>query len=481
MEENLIRSIVTLILKGFPHIMQHTPNSSISPEENTPLIAEVLTFFENVLKPAPTEEEPEARRKRGNPGKLTWAHLWLAAIVGIVRKAAGPADLWRIITLNSLGSFAAVAIRRQAVRQRLLAAGLAPLSQILAAVNASLQRDPIATAAISIASFATEIVALDESTLDAVARLCDEVGHLPADSAVLRVGKLVGLFDLRRQCWMRVQFRSDMYAHCKVGAGLLLEGLQKGSLILADLGYFTFAWFDYLTDQGYWWISRLKPKTSVERIHTFFEHGETLDALVWLGVHRSDQAAHAVRMIQYRAGGTLYCYVTNVRDPQVLPMHEIAQLYARRWDIELAFKLLKKHLGLRLWWACDQCLVMQQIILTLIMAQVLHHLQRKVADQAGVDPFDVSLPTLITVLTQACVPCPRGLVATLVEHGVSWELIRPHGRLRPQAPIIEPRELTPLPPDVGLWRRPRHTVSKKSRHPRTTSPFDFRFLPQFLI
>jgi len=47
--------------------------------------------------------------------------------------------------------------------------------------------------------------------------------------------------------------------------------LPVGSLILEDLGYFGFAWLDWLTDAGYWFISRLKEKTSYEILHTFIQ------------------------------------------------------------------------------------------------------------------------------------------------------------------------------------------------------------------
>jgi hypothetical protein len=480
MRENPFKRVNILNVKGFPLMMKHTPLTAGSPNEAPPLIRQVLAFFESVLVPPESAKQPP-KPQRGHPQTLGGPHLWLAMLLGLFRRAEGIADVWRLITLAPVGTFAPVKLTQQAVRQRLLSAGLAPVERLLQAVNACLQSRPIQRTALPLAGFAKEIVALDESTLDAVARLCDEVAHLPGDSALLRVGKLTGLFDLRRQCWVRLQFRCDVYAHCKTAAALLLEGLQQGSLILADLGYFGFAWFDYLSDQGYFWISRLKPNTSLSRIHVFFEQGDTLDALIWLGVHRSDQAAHAVRLVQLRLDGTLYQYVTNVCDPALLPLHEIAQLSARRWDIELAFKLLKQHLGLRLWWACDQRLVMQQIYLTLIVAQVLHHLQLELAAAAGVDPFDVSLPILITVLTEACWPCPGGLIATLVEQGRFWKLIRPHGRLRPQAPIIDPQRLEPVPDGLVLARRARHTIAKKPRHPRTTSPFDFRFLPRFLI
>jgi hypothetical protein len=56
-----------------------------------------------------------------------------------------------------------------------------------------------------------------------------------------------------------------------VGVLFLLETLQQGSLILADLGYFSFAWFDDLTGPGCGWISRLKSKTSSTVLQILYE------------------------------------------------------------------------------------------------------------------------------------------------------------------------------------------------------------------
>ena len=63
----------------------------------------------------------------------------------------------------------------------------------------------------------------------------------------------------------------------------MLCSVKQGALVLADLGYFCFRWFDELTDLGYSWISRVKENTSVVVLHTYYEAGETFDRLVWLG------------------------------------------------------------------------------------------------------------------------------------------------------------------------------------------------------
>ena len=123
-----------------------------------------------------------------------------------------------------------------------------------------------------------------------------------------------------------------------------------------------------------------------------------MDALIWLGAYRSDKAAHAMRLIQFRRGDHLYCYITNVLDPQMLPFHEVVQLYARRWDIELIFLLLKEHFGLHIWWSSKQDLMLCQLWIALILAHLLTRLRFQVAEAASVSYFDGSHPVLMDLL-----------------------------------------------------------------------------------
>ena len=152
-----------------------------------------------------------------------------------------------------------------------------------------------------------------------------------------------------------------------------------------------------------------------------------LDAIVWLGKYRADRAAYAVRLVCFSFHGTQYRYLTNVLDSTQLSMRDIAQLYARRWDIELAFKLLKCELGLHLWWGARPELVLIQLWLALILAQLLHALQLQVALQAEVDPFDVSLHLLVELLRDAA----DRLHASPRTLGSAWACTRTHSSLQP--------------------------------------------------
>jgi IS4 transposase len=57
------------------------------------------------------------------------------------------------------------------------------------------------------------------------------------------------------------------------------------------------------------------------------------------------QARHLVRLVRLGDGIGIRMYLTNVCDPQLLSLGEVAQLYARRWDIEMAFRLRKRVSG----------------------------------------------------------------------------------------------------------------------------------------
>jgi len=307
----------------------------------------------------------------------------------------------------------------------------------------------------SLAAFATEVVALDETTLDPVARLLPVLRALPRGAKALLPGKLTGLFDLRCQQWRRLVHQPNPQQNEKVAAAAMVADLPRGTLVLADLGYFGFAWFDALTTQGLWWISRLRAKTTYTVLHRYYEAGEVFDGLVWLGAYRADRAAHAVRLVRFPVGGTTYTYLTNVLDPHVLPLREIAVLYARRWDIELAFKTVKRHLQLHLIWSAHTTAVLQQVWAVLIIAQILQALQLEIAGRAGVDPFDVSLALLVQYLPQYAYT-GQDPVAVFVTEGRALGFIRPSRRTRVQAPTIPPDQLAPLPPGLSLVRPARY-------------------------
>lgn len=161
-------------------------------------------------------------------------------------------------------------------------------------------------------------------------------------------------------------------------------------------------------------------------------------------------------------GKQLRLYLTNVLDPAQLSMVDIAALYARRWDIELAFLTLKEHLGLHHWWSSKRLLIVQQVWVVLILAQLLQAMRLEIAAEAHVDPFDVSLPLLVKyvphLIRQRQSPIPWVLT-----FGSHLGFIRQSTRLQVVAPQIAPEHLIPLPADLQLTKpRPLSRISTSS-------------------
>lgn len=65
-------------------------------------------------------------------------------------------------------------------------------------------------------------------------------------------------------------------------------------------------------------------------------------------------------------------YLTNVRNRLTLPASEVIRLYVRRWDIELAFRLLKDHVCLNLLWSARWEVSDVQIWACLTLADLFH-------------------------------------------------------------------------------------------------------------
>jgi hypothetical protein len=481
MRENPFKNELFILLKQKkgPSLMAH---DTAYPQALAPAMpGQMVSFLEQMLALSSTESAIVAKRGRGRPATFCLQHLWLALLIGILSQADGLRRIWRSMVLGPMGSFPILTVTYEAVRSRLLAAGTESLQQLFEHISAHLARllSKEELSALPLASFAPQVVALDETTLDELKRLTGDLEKVPDKDPHLRPGKLAGLLDLRLQQWVRLQFRADVPAGCNMGILELLEGLAHGSLIVADLGYFGFPWFDYLTGQGFFWISRLKERTSYTVQQVFYQddaHG-VLDALIWLGAYRADRAAHAVRLVQYQLAGKTYSYLTNVLDPAQLSMLEIAQLYARRWDIELAFLTLKREVGLALWWGAKQEIVLIQLWLALILAQILQALRLQIAWQAGVEPFDVSMHLLVELLSTSS-PAQGALVPTLVERGRFLGLIRPSRRKLIATPARELEHMCSSFEGSPPPRRARY-AGRNGHGPR--KPFHPRFTSHFLL
>ena len=442
-----------------------------------PLIEKPAALLETMLVQAIEEpRESAVVKKRGRPARLSNQLLAAGIVWCLLHGWVSQWDLWRRISCFGVGSLAAVPVCDQAIYNRLAKHGTDVMQQLCAQISTWLWHWLAPYEEQRLAPFARQILALDESTMDAVNRWLKELREVPVGDPSLLAGRLVGLFDIRRQQWLRLDWLPEAVANCQAYASEMLSGLQAGTLLLFDLGYYNFEWFDTLTQRGIWWVARLRSNGSYTIEHILVQRDGYFEALIFLGAYRSDQAAYLMRLVRVRYRGQWYSYISNVTDPCQLSGAEIVALYARRWDIELGFRLLKDHLGLRLLWSAKMQVIGAQLWATVILAQILHALQVQVAAESGVETFDVSVELLWRYwpdLTQLAAQHGTSVMQVIQEVGTAIKLIRPSTRIRRSVPIIDWQEITPPPVDLRWIREPRYahktheTRSRSSKKAKT--------------
>jgi hypothetical protein len=294
------------------------------------LSGEIETFLQvaiTSLTPL-TSEGPRVGRPRILPSLC----LWAGVLVCLLRGATQQNAVWRLLAHTGLWQYPRFPLSDEAIYQRLAHESTPPdgqptlLERLFGQITALLTTRLAPYADATLAPFASDVLALDETRLDAVPRWLPALRGVPPKANRLYPGKLAALFDVRRQVWRTVVHVPAPHQNEKKTAPTLLAGLAAGVLLVMDLGYFSFAWFDTLTDQGVWWVSRLRAKTSYTVAHTFYERETTLDCLVWLGAYRSDRSRHLVRLVRFTVGRVTYTYLTNQLDPVVFPLREIARV-----------------------------------------------------------------------------------------------------------------------------------------------------------
>ena len=180
------------------------------------------------------DEAPPEQRGRGAPAVLPAVCLWAGMLVCVLRGFSRQLDLWRLVALHGLWEYPIAPVCDEAVYDRLARSGDAPMATLFVRITQALRERLAPFGATTLAPFAREVVALDESTLDVVAR------HLPthrhAQGRDRLPGKLATLFDLRLQQWCRVQLIDDVNEREQLHARDLVAGLPTKSLILAGSG-----------------------------------------------------------------------------------------------------------------------------------------------------------------------------------------------------------------------------------------------------
>jgi hypothetical protein len=186
-----------------------------------------------------TQQSEPISRGRGRPQQVCWTQLWSSLLLCALQGMHSFADWRRLLGLQQIGPFAPVWLTRNGLVKRLLRSGLEPFQELWERINAQLTQSDSQAVPAALVAFASDILCLDETRLDALGKYLKPLRGLSSSDAASFAGKLIGLFDLRAQRWLRLEWREAVHENCRVDILDFLQGLSVDSLLLFDLGYFS--------------------------------------------------------------------------------------------------------------------------------------------------------------------------------------------------------------------------------------------------
>ena len=164
--------------------------------------------------------------------------------------------------------------------------------------------------------------------------------------------------------------------------------VEAGATYVFDLGYYDFAFFSELDALGCRLVTRFKTNTPLNAPRDLpLPPGTTVlsDRIGFLparqAMNRKNPMQDAVReiVVKTETGETLRL-MTNDLDA---PAQEIADLYKRRWQVELFFRLMKQTLKITKFIGRSENAVRIQIAVALIAYLLLRDLQQVAKDACG--------------------------------------------------------------------------------------------------
>ncbi|MGI6657325.1 MAG: IS4 family transposase [Desulfobulbus sp.] len=150
--------------------------------------------------------------------------------------------------------------------------------------------------------------------------------------------------------------------------------LPSGSMVVFDMGFTDYTWFQTLTENKIFFVTRLKRNARIQGLRKRSGRkakGITADQTILLG-----KMSLPLRKVCYQdpETGKELSFVTNADH---LDAKTIAELYKERWQIELFFKWIKGNLKIKTFLGTSRNAVLTQIWIALSVYLLLSFLKFK--------------------------------------------------------------------------------------------------------
>jgi hypothetical protein len=295
------------------------------------------------------------------------------------------------------------------------------------------------------------------------------------------VGHLVGLFDLATGMLLRVTI-SPLRAHDMSQAAHLAGELEPGDVALGDTGFCSYAHLAILLTRGNHAVFRMHQKqivdftpgraTATRRSYTanleglphssWVRSNGHLDQVVvwykpkqkprWMAAERFAELPTeiTVRELRYEVSTPgfrvrVITLVTTLLDPLIYPKAELAELYRRRWQIELNLRQIKITMKMD----SLHCKTVEGVMKELAMFALAYNLVRSVM-------FESARGRKVAMERIGFLDALRWLTNPIPGGDPSDILINPH---RPDR--IEPRVIKRRMKKYPLMKEPRSVLRKR--------------------
>jgi len=177
----------------------------------------------------------------------------------------------------------------------------------------------------------------------------------------------------------------------------------RDRLLIFDPGYFRYQMFDCIERNGGYFLSRLSGSANprivavnrawrgraialegkrlkeiagqLRREELDVEVEVTFRRRVYRGRRRTARKRFRLVGVREAESGTYRFYLTDIA-PETLDAHAIAQVYAARWQVELAFREMKSHYRL-------EQMVLTSLITMMVSKQLLEAVRQRLQEKAG--------------------------------------------------------------------------------------------------
>jgi hypothetical protein len=359
--------------------------------------------------PAPTDAAIEARllallgpaaralvsrfRGAGLRHRVLTLPVMTAFVLALIwRQVPAVTTLVALFARESFFGIGPVQVSQQAVSQRLRTLPASLFGDLLAVIlpdlhaRAAARTRPLAPLFTRLAPRYPRIWAADSTALEAVFK---KVGMLRDTPGEVLGGAVLSLLDVQTGLPHHLWF-DEQYAGADARwLARMRPTLLPGTLVLFDRGFWSHAWFDWLSGQAITFVTRWRAKTVMEVVAVLQATPRVRDRIVSVG--RKPAVTSPLRLVEVLWGTRWHAYLTNELDPAVLAAAEVVDLYAERWRAEDAFLLVKRVLGLSYLWTGSSNGVQLQCWASWLLYAVLVDLTDAVAEARGLARREISV------------------------------------------------------------------------------------------